>query len=120
MLKHHPYCYKDDVLQEVDIQVVEERVQLLQPDVIDVNKAEINTMNKYVGYRLQRLEPARILDQVSTGTVIKVYYTVDPTQTKDIGYTVEYYKDGILQAEEPITVTYYYEYAPEQTTPEKN
>ena len=96
--------YKDDVLQEGDTQVVEERVQLLQPDLIDVNKAEINTMNKYVGYRLQRLEPARIPDQVSTGTVIKVYYTVDPTQTKDIGYTVEYYKDGVVQAEETKTV----------------
>ena len=33
----------------------------------------------------------------SANNVIKVYYEEDPTQTVEIGYTVNYYKDGVLQ-----------------------
>ena len=38
---------------EDDTQTVSETVQILQPDTLDVRKGEINTLNKYIGYKLE-------------------------------------------------------------------
>ena len=35
--------------------------------------------------------------------VIKVYYVTDETQEKELKYTVEYYKDGVLSETEEFT-----------------
>ena len=42
---------------------------------------------------------------VASGTVINVYYVKDASQTKDVTYTIKYYKDGEEQTEDTITVT---------------
>ena len=48
-----------------------------------------------VGYKLDRVETIPLI--ITTGeNKIKVYYVTDNTQTKNISYTVEYYKDGKL------------------------
>ena len=41
-------------------------------------------------------KPSKVPDKVEDGTIIHVYYIPDPSQTKELKYTVEYYKDGIL------------------------
>ncbi len=92
--------YKEGVLVENDTQTVSETVQILQPDTLDVRKGEINTVNKYVGYKLQETTPSEIPDKIETGETIKVYYVIDENQRKDLSYTIEYYKDGELQKDE--------------------
>ena len=92
--------YKEGVLVEDDTETVSETVQILQPDTLDVRKGEINTVNKYVGYKLQETTPSEIPDKIATGETIKVYYVIDENQRKDLSYTIEYYKDGELQKDE--------------------
>ena len=92
--------YKEGVLVEDDTQTVSETVQILQSDTLDVRKGEINTVNKYVGYKLQETTPNEIPDKIATGETIKVFYVIDENQRKDLSYTIEYYKDGELQKDE--------------------
>ena len=44
--------YKDGVIVPGDTQTETLTVQILEPDTIDVRKANINLVDKYVGYRL--------------------------------------------------------------------
>ena len=67
---------------------------MLEPDTLNVNKSLINLVNKYLGYKLDDINTV-VPDSVTTGTVIKVYYVLDATQTKELSYTVEYYKDNV-------------------------
>ena len=92
--------YKNGVIESIDTQVVSETVHILRPDTIDVRKGEINTSNKYDGYKLSELTPNPIPDKVANGTVIKVNYVTDENQRKDLSYTIEYYKDGEKQVAE--------------------
>ena len=47
------------------------------------------------GYKLDKVETIPLT--ITTGeNVIKVFYVIDDTQTKELSYTVEYYKDGVL------------------------
>lgn len=58
------------------------------------------------GYKLDKTEnlPLTIgLDEAAN--VIKVYYVTDETQTKELSYTVEYYKDGVKADADTQTVT---------------
>ena len=50
---------------------------------------------KEVGYKLEKTEnlPLTVTED-KTKNVINVYYVTDETQTKELSYTVEYYKDG--------------------------
>lgn len=51
--------------------------------------------NTYTGYKYDRMDPAVSEgDSVANGTVITLYYVLDPGQTKTLSYTVNYYKDG--------------------------
>ena len=97
--------YIDGVLQTKDTQVVTKTVQVLESDNLTVNKFEINTKDKYVGYRFKESNPSIIPDEIKTGEVIKVYYILDESQTKEISYTVNYYKDGVLQTSDTEKVT---------------
>ena len=83
--------YKNNVKQDADTQTEKIMVQILQPDELTVDKTKINTENKYVGYSLEKTEPAEIPDVINNGEVIKIYYTAN-TDTK---YIVEYYKQNI-------------------------
>ncbi|MCI8291518.1 MAG: hypothetical protein HFJ25_04640, partial [Clostridia bacterium] len=86
--------YKEGTKIDADTQTVKETVQVLQPDTLKVDKTSINTTNKYVGYKLDKTEPSNIPDTVNDGDVIKVYYIIDEDNTKELSYTVEYYKEG--------------------------
>ena len=97
--------YIDGVLQTKDTQVVTKTVQVLASDNLTVNKTEINTKDKYVGYRFKESNPSIIPDEIKTGEVIKVYYILDESQTKEISYTVNYYKDGVLQTSDIEKIT---------------
>ena len=57
-----------------------------------VDKAKINLADKYLGYKTENVV---IPDTVENGAVIRVDYVVDETQTKELSYTVEYYKEGV-------------------------
>ncbi len=86
--------YKDGVKVEADTQAVRKPVQVLET-TLPVDKSEINTTNKYNGYKFEKTDPTTIPDTVNDGATIKVYYVTDPDQTKTLSYTVEYYKDGV-------------------------
>ena len=49
------------------------------------------------GYKLESEDklPFIITENVANN-VIKIYYVIDESQTKELSYTVEYYKDGVL------------------------
>ena len=86
--------YKDGKKVENDTQKVTETKQVLESDTLTVKKGEINVTDKYVGYKLEKTNPETIPDSIEDKGVIKVYYVFDKTQTKELSYTVEYYKNG--------------------------
>ena len=86
--------YKDGKKVENDTQVVKQTKQVLESDTLTVEKGEINVTDKYVGYKFEKTNPETIPDSIEDKGVIKVYYVFDKTQTKELSYTVEYYKNG--------------------------
>ena len=83
--------YKDGVLQEKDTQVITKKVQVLEPDTLEVDKNSINTVNKYDGYKFDKTNPEEIPTIIENNGVIEVYYVKD-----EFSYTVEYYYDGTI------------------------
>ena len=57
-------------------------------DVINTYTDKVKT-----GYKLQKTENLPLTIGVENN-IINVYYVTDNTQTKELSYTVEYYKDG--------------------------
>ena len=96
--------YKDGQIVSGDTQTVRTEVQVLQPDTLTVKKEDINTVNKYYGYKFERTDPTTIPETVSNGDVIKVYYVLDEEAKKELSYKVEYYKDGQIVSEDTQTV----------------
>lgn len=86
--------YKDGKKVENDTQKVTETKQVLESDTLTVKKSEINVTNKYVGYKFEKTNPETIPNSINDKGVIKVYYVFDESQTKELSYTVEYYKNG--------------------------
>ena len=89
-LKYTVEYYKDGTLVEEDTQLETESVQILQPDIISVNKEKINTQDKYPNYVLDYTNPRNIPDQVETDSTIKIYYV----RRSDLQYTVHYKEQG--------------------------
>lgn len=79
--------YKDGKEQVSDTELKMKNVQILEPDILEVNKEEIDTANKYLGYTFEKTVPATIPDTVETGAVIKVYYITTPVEVKSIKVT---------------------------------
>ena len=96
--------YKDGEIVSGDTQTVKTEVQVLQPDTLTVKKEDINTVNKYYGYKFEKTDPTTIPETVSNGDVIKVYYVIDEEAKKELSYTVEYYKDGEIVSGDTQTV----------------
>ena len=96
--------YKDGEIVSGDTQTVKTEVQVLQPDTLTVKKEDINTVNKYYGYKFEKTDPTTIPETVSNGDVIKVYYVIDEEAKKELSYKVEYYKDGQIVSEDTQTV----------------
>ena len=65
-----------------------ERKSAKYNDVINTYTDKVKT-----GYKLQKTENLPLTIGVENN-VINVYYVTDNTQTKELSYTVEYYKDG--------------------------
>lgn len=86
--------YKDGKKVDNDTQVVTETKQVLESDTLTVKNSEINVTNKYVGYKFEKTNPETIPNSINDKGVIKVYYVFDESQTKELSYTVEYYKNG--------------------------
>ena len=86
--------YKDGKKVENDTQIVKQTKQVLESDTLIVKKGEINVTNKYVGYKFEKTNPETIPNSINDKGVIKVYYVFDESQTKELSYTVEYYKNG--------------------------
>ena len=86
--------YKDGNKVANDTQVVKQTKQVLESDTLTVKKGEINVTDKYVGYKFEKTNPETISDSINDKGVIKVYYVFDEGQTKELSYTVEYYKNG--------------------------
>ena len=97
--------FRDGVEVTADKQTVTKRIWINAPLEVEVNKTAINTTDKYVGYKLDSAATGEIPSVVASGTVINVYYVKDASQTKDVTYTIKYYKDGEEQTEDTITVT---------------
>ena len=104
-VKYTVEYYIDGVKQENDTQVVTDRIWVNAEKKLNVRKNEINTTNKYVGYKFDHSEPETIPSVVADGTVIKIYYVKDDSQTVEVKYTVEYYKDGMLQENDTRVIT---------------
>ena len=97
--------FRDGVEVTADKQTVTKRIWINAPLEVEVNKTAINTTDKYVGYKLDSAATGEIPSVVASGTVINVYYVKDASQTKEVTYTIKYYKDGEEQTEDTITVT---------------
>ena len=86
--------YKDGNLVKEDTETIYETKQVLESDTLTVKNSEINVTNKYVGYKFEKTNPETIPNSINDKGVIKVYYVFDESQTKELSYTVEYYKNG--------------------------
>ena len=87
--------YKDGNLEEADFVV--NSVSEQEPDIIAVDKNDINITDKYEGYVFEKTDPETIPDTVNSGDAIKVYYIKAEEKMKELSYTVRYYKDGDLE-----------------------
>ena len=98
--------YKDNKKVVSDTQTVTKDVWV-NATKLTVDKDKINTTDKYAGtgYKFDKTEPGTIPNEVTGGTVIKVYYVKDDSKTKKLTYTVEYYKDGQRVDDDTQTVT---------------
>ena len=97
--------FKDGTEVTEDQQTKTDTVWVNASSNMTVDKTAINTTDKYVGYKLDSAATGEIPTVVADGTVINVYYVKDASQTKDVTYTIKYYKDGEEQTEDTITVT---------------
>ena len=104
-VKYTVEYYVDGVKQENDTRVVTDRIWVNAEKKLNVKKEEINTTNKYTGYKFDHSDPETIPNVVADGTVIKIYYVKDDSQKVEVKYTVEYYKDGMLQENDTRVIT---------------
>ena len=104
-VKYTVEYYVDGVLQENDTKVDAKNIWIKATKELEVNPALINTTDKYVGYKFDHSEPETIPSVVADGTVIKIYYVKDDSQKVEVKYTVEYYKDGMLQENDTRVIT---------------
>ena len=72
----------------------------MESDIISIDVEKEIPTSKYLGYKLDKTNQIDLSQGVKTGTTIKAYYIIDPDQTKELHYTVEYYKDGELVQED--------------------
>lgn len=68
------------------------------------DKIETYTDNQKTGYKLDRVETLPLTIKTKDN-VINVYYVTDETQTKELSYTVKYYKNGTLVEADTKVVT---------------
>ena len=104
-VKYTVEYYIDGVKQENDTKVDAKNIWINATKELEVNANYINTTNKYVGYKFDHSDPETIPSVVADGTIIKIYYVKDDSQKVEVKYTVEYYKDGMLQENDTRVIT---------------
>ena len=104
-VKYTVEYYVDGVKQENDTKVDAKNIWINATKELEVNSNYINKTNKYVGYKFDHSDPETIPNVVADGTVIKLYYVKDDSQKVEVKYTVEYYKDGMLQENDIRVIT---------------
>ena len=95
--------YKDGVKVDVDSYTTEKDVWVNAPDTVVVDPVDTR-VDKYVGYKLANTDPSTIPAEVTTGSVIKVYYVKD-----SFSYRVEYYYDGVIDNNKTVPNTAEYD-----------
>lgn len=100
--------YKDGIEQKNDTEIVEQEVQILQPDIIDVKKEKINITNKYKGYDYKKISTGTVPDTVESGTIIKVYYELRRTEVLEPTLT-KVSSDELTTSKDKVTYTLTYE-----------
>ena len=104
-VKYTVEYYVDGVKQENDTKVDTKNIWINATKELEVNSNYINTTDKYTGYKFDHSDPETIPNVVADGTVIKIYYVKDDSQKVEVKYTVEYYKDGMLQENDTRVIT---------------
>ena len=80
--------YKDGQKVDEDTKTDKQTVWVNDPNTLTVDKDEINTTDKYSGYKFEKTEPGTIPDTIDNKGTIKVYYV------KDAQYTLLYDANG--------------------------
>ena len=95
--------YTGTIKVDTDTITVNKEVWVNDPDILTVETFD-KSNDKYIGYKLGSTDPETIPTEVTTGTIIKVNYIKDDSQTKTIGYTIEYYTETTKVDADTITV----------------
>ena len=96
---HYTVAYfKDNVLVKEDMVERTGNIQVLGK--IPVDRSLFTDDDKYYGYTINCTKPSNVPDEVEDDTIINVFYIPDETSTKELNYTVEYYKNGVLMDED--------------------
>ena len=98
------YLEKDDDEDDTNNKVIKTaKVDSAELDSIIKAEDEVVTIT---GYTYDSSDKENItIGRNTEENVITLYYTKDGTQTKTLSYTVEYYKDGVLQEDDTQTET---------------
>ena len=97
--------YVDGVLDELETDKFFAQVWIGDADILTVEETAINTEDKYPHYKCVSTDPEEIPDTIADGGVIKVYYVKDEDDTKEVDYTVKFYKEGELVDEDTEIIT---------------
>lgn len=85
--------YINNVKKDADTQIETVQAWILATDytLTAADKAKINVTNKYPGYISATVVP----EKVKRDEIIKVYYTTNKDDVKDVSYNIQYVKDGV-------------------------
>ena len=89
-LSYQVEYYKDNVKVLADTETKYEVVQRNAEDKLRVDVNGINVTDKYLGYKVDTNRTGSIPSEVTSGTVIKVYYVKD-----EFDYTVKYFYNDV-------------------------
>ena len=97
----------EGTLQDKDTVVVDGKAWVNDDPAKIAIKDEIAPADKYTGYKLdpQNGTYPAVGSEVNTGSVFTVNYVKDNTQTKTLKYTVNYFKDGVVQTVDKVEKT---------------
>ena len=89
--------YKDNVKVDGDTLANQKLSVWVNDNSGEITLASVAPADKYTGYKFSTTNPAAANGKVTVTdkSTIKVYYVKDASQTHDLSYTVEYYKDNV-------------------------
>lgn len=81
---------------------VTQNVWVNDPQILTVTGESIQPLT-IKGYKYDSISANGKAETINNQGVISLYYSKDDSQTKDLSYTVEYYKDGVLSDIDTVT-----------------